>query len=111
MHVDSFQDMFKKEKWKKYNKKNFIYSDCSTCNGKVNLSLYNKTNGFLTEYSKTIPSEDMAEVFSHMMTLSPKEIKKIQEKDYILNRKIIFIKNNILKIDKNFKFPGILSIN
>ena len=49
------------------------------------------------------PSEDMAEVYSFLMT----DRKKIEDKalkDTILNKKIIFIKKNILKIDENFKF-------
>ena len=28
---------------------------------------YSKTDGFITEYSKSTASEDMAEVFSHLM--------------------------------------------
>ena len=49
------------------------------------------------------PSEDMGEVFSFLMS----DKKKIEDKslnDQILNKKIFFIKNNILKIDENFKF-------
>ena len=34
---------------------------------KLTLDTYIDTDGFLTEYSKTTPSEDMAEVFSHIM--------------------------------------------
>ena len=33
---------------------------------KLGLDTYKNTNGFFTEYSKTTPSEDMAEVFSHL---------------------------------------------
>ncbi len=32
---------------------------------KLGLDTYKNTNGFFTEYSMTIPSEDMAEVYSH----------------------------------------------
>jgi hypothetical protein len=47
----------------------------------------------------TIPSEDMAEVFSHLMT----ENYKIQD-DEILNKKIRFIKEKLNEIDKTFVF-------
>mgnify|MGYP007000104771 len=53
--------------------------------------------GFITEYSRSTASEDMAEVFSHLMFGNlPKKV------DPILQKKIEFIKLNILKIDKNF---------
>ena len=32
-----------------------------------NLELYNNKDGFFTEYSKSTASEDMAEIFSHLM--------------------------------------------
>ena len=51
----------------------------------------NNTNGFLTEYSKSTASEDMAEVFSHLI------FKKKSKNDPILKKKEIFIKKNILK--------------
>ena len=34
---------------------------------KIGLDTYLKTNGFITEYSRSTASEDMAEVFSHLM--------------------------------------------
>ena len=54
----------------------------------------------MTEYSKSIPSEDMAEIFSFLMT--DKEIieKKIKN-DKVLHNKVNFIKLNLAKIDKN----------
>ena len=52
------------KKWISFNEINFNYAECSTCTDNINLDLYKKTNGFLTEYSKSIPSEDMAEIFS-----------------------------------------------
>ncbi len=48
-------------------------------------------------------SEDMAEVFSFIMT-DKKNIENKVINDTILNKKISFIKNNILKIDNEFSF-------
>ena len=81
-------------------KKKFEYSECSTCNNKWNLNTYNKTKGFLTEYSKSTPSEDMAEIFSHLIFYQD----KIYNDDPIIEKKIIFIKKNILMIDNTFRF-------
>ena len=61
-----FKELFNENEWKNLNKKNFEYSKCSTCSDKVTLS-NEETKGFFTEYSKSTPSEDMAEVFSHLM--------------------------------------------
>ena len=73
--------------------------DCSTCSKKLGLDTYQDTNGFFTEYSKTIPSEDMAEVFSHLIT------DRYQNKnDNILNQKVEFIKDKLSKIDNTFEF-------
>ena len=66
---------------------------------KIGLDTYEKTNGFFTEYSKTIPSEDMAEVFSHLI-----KNKYINTNDKILNNKIKFIKDRLNKIDDTFVF-------
>jgi predicted translin family RNA/ssDNA-binding protein len=63
----------------------------------LGLDTYSKPNGFITEYSKSTASEDMAEVFSHLM--NGKLPNKI---DPILKKKLDFIKKNLLKIDKNF---------
>ena len=101
---DTYKSIFNVSKWNKYNKKNFKYADCSTCTELINLSLYKKTSGFFTEYSKSTASEDMAEVFSHLMTLDSEKIKKIRSDDPSLNKKISYIKKNILIIDQNFKF-------
>ena len=63
----------------------------------MGLDTYQNTKGFLTEYSQSTASEDMAEVFSHLM------IGYQQENiDPILEKKIHFIKTNLLKIDENF---------
>ena len=66
----------------------------------MGLNTYKKTNGFITEYSKTTASEDMAEIFSHLMVNKNLVFKN----DEILKNKINFIKNGIDEIYKNFKF-------
>ena len=98
---NSFKNIFNEEIWSGFNDKSFEYAECSTCSDRLDLNLYNKTNGFLTEYSKSIASEDMAEVFSFLMTDEIK-LKNIANKDSILLNKIEFIKNGIKKIE-NFK--------
>jgi len=49
-------------------------------------------------------SEDMAEVYSHLIYLDAEKIKQIQKLDKILNKKISYIKNKIQIIDSSFKF-------
>jgi len=94
---------FDEEKWVSLNTEDFEYAKCSTCSDRLNLDLYKKTEGFLTEYSKSIPSEDMAEVFSFLMTDKAKvEVKS--DDDMVLKNKIDFIKSSLLKIDSSFKF-------
>ena len=94
---DNFKEIFNETVWSNFNPKEFKYAECSTCTDKLGLDTYSKPNGFITEYSKSTASEDMAEVFSHLM--SGKLPNKI---DPILKKKIDFIKKNLLKIDKNF---------
>ena len=94
---DSFKEVFDEKVWSNFNVKNFKYAECSTCTDKVGLDTYKKTEGFFTEYSRSTASEDMAEVFSHLMIgSSPKN------NDPILEKKIQFIKDNLLTIDENF---------
>ena len=62
---DTYKDIFDKKTWSSLNPNNFNYAKCSTCTEKIGLDTYSKTNGFITEYSKSTASEDMAEVFSH----------------------------------------------
>ena len=94
---DSYKEIFDEKTWSSFNVKNFKYAECSTCTDKIGLDTYKKTDGFITEYSKSTASEDMAEVFSHLMIgLS------FNNSDPILEKKIQFIKNNLLKIDENF---------
>ena len=94
---DSYKEIFNEKVWSDFNVKNFKYAECSTCTDKVGLDTYKKTEGFFTEYSRSTASEDMAEVFSHLMIGS-----STNNSDPILEKKIQFIKNNLLKIDKNF---------
>ncbi len=100
---ESHKKKFSYEKWKNFNNSKFKYAQCSTCSDRLNLSLLRENKGFVTEYSMSTVSEDMAEVFSFMII----DKKKIEDKalmDPILNKKILFIKKNILKIDENFIF-------
>ena len=96
---DGFKDLFSEDEWKSFNNKNFEYADCSTCSKKLGLDTYIDTNGFFTEYSKTIPSEDMAEVFSHLIK---NKYKKSDDK--ILNMKVEFIRQKLKIIDETFVF-------
>ena len=94
---DSYKEIFNEKVWSNFNVKNFRYAECSTCTDKLGLDTYSNTEGFFTEYSQSTASEDMAEVFSHLMIGSG-----LSNNDPILNKKIQFIKNNLLKIDENF---------
>tara|TARA_B100000575_G_scaffold270757_1_gene251493 strand:+ start:34 stop:756 length:723 start_codon:yes stop_codon:yes gene_type:complete len=96
---DGFKDLFDEEEWKKFNDGNFKYADCSTCSKNLGLDTYKNTNGFFTEYSMTIPSEDMAEVYSHLISGNYKT-----SSDKILNKKIKFIKDKLTEIDSDFVF-------
>ena len=94
---DSFKELFDEKIWSNFNVKEFKYAECSTCTDKLGLDTYIKTEGFFSEYSRSTASEDMAEVFSHLMIgVSLNNI------DPILEKKIQFIKKNLLKIDQNF---------
>ena len=103
MVEDSYKTLFPKNKWNEFNNSNFQYAECSTCSNRSNLSLFKKSNGFLTEYSMSTASEDMAEVFSFLMT-DKANLSKIILKDSILNNKVNFIVTETKKIDNNFKF-------
>jgi len=100
---DSYKNLFDYKDWSKFNKIGFKYAKCSTCSDRLGLNLLDKTNGFLTEYSKSTASEDMAELFS-FLTIYKEEIKLKALKDPILTKKIYFLEKKLLKIDKNFKF-------
>jgi hypothetical protein len=98
---NSFKIIFDENIWSDYNDKTFKYAECSTCSNRLGLDLYDETNGFFTEYSKSIASEDMAEVFSFLMT-DEINIKNVTKEDSILFNKVEYIKKNIDKIF-NFK--------
>jgi len=100
---ESHKKKFLYEKWKDFNNSEFKYAECSTCSDRLGLSLLKENKGFVTEYSMSTPSEDMAEVFSFIIT-NKKEIEDKAQIDPILNKKILFIKKNILKIDETFNF-------
>jgi len=97
---DNYKELFNENIWKNLNKRNFEYSKCSTCGDNWNLELLNNKSGFFTEYAKSTTSEDMAEVFSHLMFYK----NKVYSNDPIIEKKILFIKKNVLKIDNTFKF-------
>ena len=94
---DSYKELFNEKLWSNFNLKEFKYAECSTCTDKLGLDTYKKTDGFFTEYSRSTASEDMAEVFSHLMIEST-----LNDIDPILKKKIQFIKLNLLKIDQSF---------
>ncbi|MDC3087896.1 putative zinc-binding metallopeptidase [Candidatus Pelagibacter sp.] len=94
---DTFKELFDKKVWSNFNVKEFQYAQCSTCTDKLGLDTYSNTEGFFTEYSQSTVSEDMAEVFSHLMIGL-----NLDNPDPILKKKIQFIKNNLFKIDQNF---------
>ena len=100
---ESHKEKFLYEEWKNFNNPEFKYAECSTCSDRLDLSLLKQNKGFVTEYSMSTPSEDMAEVFSFLM-INKKMIEDKASMDPILNNKILLIKNNILKIDENFNF-------
>ena len=64
----------------------------------MGLDLFGITDGFVTEYSKSIPSEDMAEVFSFLIFDRISIDKKIK-KDLILLNKVNYIKSGLDKIN------------
>ena len=94
---DSYKELFNEKLWSNFNIKEFKYAECSTCTDKLGLDTYKKTDGFFTEYSRSTASEDMAEVFSHLMIKS-----NLNDIDSILEKKIQFIRLNLLKIDQSF---------
>ena len=96
---DGFKELFNVNEWKKLNDPKFKYADCSTCSKKLGLDTYKNTDGFFSEYSMTIPSEDMAEVYSHLITGNFKT-----SNDKILNKKIDFIRDRLKIIDDTFVF-------
>ena len=96
-------EIFDEALWSNFNKATFKYAECSTCSDRIDLDLYKNTDGFLTEYSKSIPSEDMAEIFSFLMT-KKKLVENIIVNDLILKNKVEYLKKNLKLIDSNFIF-------
>ena len=94
---DTYKSLFNEKIWSEFNVKEFKYAECSTCTDKLGLDTYKKTDGFFTEYSRSTASEDMAEVFSHLMIGS-----NLNDIDPILKKKIQFIKLNLSKIHQSF---------
>ena len=97
---DSYKELFNENIWKNFNQKSFEYGECSTCNNNWNLDLLDNDSGFFTEYAKSTASEDMAEVFSHLIFYQD----RINRENPIIKKKISFIKKSILKIDDAFNF-------
>ena len=94
---DSYKELFDEKIWSDFNDKKFEYAECSTCTDKLGLNTYSNPRGFFSEYSQSTASEDMAEVFSHLMIGVD-----FNNLDPILEQKIDFIKTNLSKIDQNF---------
>ena len=98
MIYDSNPNLFDENVWRDFNDKSFQYAGCSICSDSIGLDGYKKTDGFITEYSKTIPSEDMAEIYSFIIK-KENILIKLAEEDEKLKKKITFIKISINKID------------
>ena len=96
-------ELFDETLWSNFNKATFKYAECSTCSDRIDLSLYKNTDGFLTEYSKSIPSEDMAEIFSFLM-INKELVEKKIENDLILKNKVKYLEKNLKLIDDDFVF-------
>ena len=94
---DRFKKLFDEKVWSNFNIREFKYAECSTCTDKLGLDTYDNTEGFFSEYSRSTVSEDMAEVFSHLMI--GVDLKNI---DPILEKKVKYIKTKLSKIDQNF---------
>ena len=87
---ESHKEKFLYEEWESFNNPEFKYAECSTCSDRLGLSLLKEDKGFLTEYSMSTPSEDMAEVFSFLM-INKKMIEDKASMDPILNLSLIHI--------------------
>mgnify|MGYP006215299737 FL=1 len=64
----------------------------------MSLDIYKNTDGFLTEYSKTTASEDMAEVYSFFVT-DKENLEKIKKIDPVIFKKAEYIETKIKKIN------------
>ena len=99
---NSYPELFKKNKWRELNNKDFSYAACSTCADLLGLNL-EIINGFLTEYSMSTAEEDMAEIYSLLKT-NYKETSQLIKKDKILIKKKNFLVNSLQQIDEQFIF-------
>ena len=100
---ETHKEIFLYKEWENLNSQEFEYAECSTCSNRLGLSILKEDKGFVTEYSMSTPSEDMAEVFSFLM-INKKMIENRALVDPILNKKILLIKENLLKVHENFNF-------
>ena len=96
------EDLFNIVNWEKLNDSNFKYQDCSTCTEKLGLNYSNSNNGFLTDYSMSTPYEDMAEVYSFMITNKNLLIERSKQ-DAVIEKKIGFIKKYISKLENSIE--------
>ena len=96
------EDLFNRVNWEKLNDSNFKYQDCSTCTEKLGLNYSNSNNGFLTDYSMSTPYEDMAEVYSFMITNKNLLIER-SKKDAVIEKKTNFIKKYISKLENSIE--------
>ena len=96
------EDLFNRVNWEKLNDSNFKYQDCSTCTEKLGLNYSNSNNGFLTDYSMSTPYEDMAEVYSFMITNKNLLIERSKQ-DAVIEKKIGFIKKYISKLENSIE--------
>lgn len=96
------EDLFNRVNWEKLNDSSFKYQDCSTCTEKLGLNYSNSNNGFLTDYSMSTAYEDMAEVYSFMITNKNLLIER-SKKDAVIEKKIGFIKKYISKLENSIE--------
>ena len=107
MIYDSFKYLFDDKEWSAFNKKSFKYADCSTCSDRLNLDLYDNTDGFVTQYSKSIASEvasrgiteDFENRIQQFLITDKTNIENKTKKDPILLNKVNYIKSGIDKIN------------
>ncbi len=97
---NNYSYLFNYTDWNLFNEKNFKYAECSTCSKLLGLDFLQNTEGFLTEYSMTTASEDMAEIYSFLMT-DFKNLSKRTENDKILLRKQNYILTKLQEIDSS----------
>ena len=99
----NFNKYFSTIYWSNLNSKEFKYSACSTCSNNYSLEKIHNSEGFVSEYAKSTPSEDMAETFSFMMSDNTLVLNMIS-KDKILDRKVKTIKKIVKKVDTKHQF-------